>query len=143
LRNGDVDTALKYADTALDLGMTTRALRTKAAVLEKKGDTKGAAELRERAKQNYNDAENLLIPANAYINDKKYDQAISYLTGYISAHPNSAQLWRAYATLGQAYAEKGDQANAQQAFDKAMAAAHDMAERTEVQDYLNSLGAAV
>src|SRR5215212_7023413 len=44
LRNGDVDVALKYADTALGLGTTTNTLRTKAAVLEKKGDTKGATE---------------------------------------------------------------------------------------------------
>jgi TolA-binding protein len=141
MRNGDVDTALKYADNALALGATTSALRTKAAVLEKKGDAKGAAELRDRAKQNFNEAEAINFTAFGLIGEKKHDQAITYLTNYINAHPNSDQAWRAYSILGQAYAEKGDQAKAREAFDKAMAASHDMAERTEVQDYLNSLSA--
>ncbi len=140
LRNGDVDTALQYADRALALGHTTSALRTKAAVLEKKGDTKGAAELRERAKRNYNEAEELNFTAFGLIDDKKYDEAISWLAAWIAAHPNSAETWRAYSILGQAYAEKGDQAKARQAFEKAMTSAHDMAERTEVQDFLNTLG---
>lgn len=141
LRNGDVDTATKYADRALDLGTTTSALRTKAAVLEKKGDLKAATELRERAKQNFNEAEKINYTAFGYINDKKYDDAIAFLTNYVSTHPNSPEAWRAYGILGQAYGEKGDQAKAREAFEKAMAAARDVTERTEVQDYLNSLGA--
>ncbi len=140
LRNGDVDTASQYADRALALGQTTNALRAKAAVLEKKGDTKGAAELRDRAKQNFNEGEQINYTAFGLINDKKYDEAISWLTNWINAHPNSKETWRAYSVLGQAYADKGDQAKAREAFDKAMAAAHDITERTEVQDYLNTIG---
>src|SRR5947207_2951186 len=49
LRNGDVDTALKYADKALEYGNTVTTLRTKAAVLDKKGDKAGAKALRDRA----------------------------------------------------------------------------------------------
>jgi TolA-binding protein len=140
LRNGDVETAMQYADRALDLATTTSTLRTKAAVLEKKGDAKGAAELRERAKQNFNEGETLNYTAFGLINDKKYDEAISFLTTWINTHPNSRETWRAYSILGQAYAGKGDPAKSREAFDKAMAAAHDVAERAEVQDYLNSLG---
>jgi TolA-binding protein len=140
LRNGDVDTALKYANNAMDLGITTTTLRTKASVLEKKGDVKGAAELRDRSKQIANEAELLNITANGLLNDKKVDEAIAYLNSYIAGHPNSAQAWRAYSLLGQAYAQKGDQAKAHEALDKAMAAARDVAERTEVQDYLNTIG---
>jgi TolA-binding protein len=140
LRNGDVDTALRYADRALSLGVTTNTLRTKAAVLEKKGDTKAATELRERAKRNYNEGEELNFTVFGLMNDKKYDDAISWLTAWIAAHPNSAETWRAYSLLGEAYAGKGDQAKAHEAFEKAMTAAHDMAERTEVQDSLNTLG---
>jgi len=141
LRNGDPDTAMKYADRALGLEVKSSTLRTKAAVLEKKGDTKAAAELRDRAKQNFNEAE--IINSNGFglIGEKKYDEAIAFLNNFIASHPNSRETWRAYSLLGQAYAEKGDQAKAREAFDKAMASAHDMAERTEVQDYLNSLGA--
>src|SRR5438132_943437 len=57
LRNGDVDSALNSANRAMDLGVTTTTLRTKAAVLEKKGDVKGATELRDRAKANANEPE--------------------------------------------------------------------------------------
>jgi TolA-binding protein len=141
LRNGDVDTASKYADVALGLGNTTNTLRTKAAVLAKKGDAKGAADLRDRAKLMANEAETLGDTAYTSIGAKKYDEAIAYVNGYIAAHPNGEQLWRAYNILGDAYAAKGDMAKAHESLDKAMAAAHDMAERTEVQDTLNSLGA--
>jgi len=134
LRNGDVDTALQYANHALSLGTTVPALRTKAAVLEKKGDTKGAAELRDRAKSMFTDAETISLTYNTSLNAKKYDEAISYLNGYLAAHPNSDETWRVYAGLGDSYAAKGDMAKAKEYFDKAMAAAHDNAERTEVWD---------
>ena len=141
LRNGDPDTALQYANHALDLGVTTTTLRTKAAVLEKKGDKTGAAELRARAKQNYNAAEEISVTAFPLLGDKKYDEAISYLNGYLSSHPNTPEAWRVYYMLGDAYAHKGDAAKSKDAFDKAMSMAHDSAEREEVQDALNSLGA--
>ena len=139
LRNGDVDTALKYADTALALGNTTNALRTKAAVLEKKGDTKGAAELRARAAQNYNEGEALQFGVFPLIGAKKYDEALTFVNNFMTTHPNSSETWRAYTFLGQIYAEKGDQANAKANFDKAMAAARQESERVEVYDTLNQL----
>ena len=74
---------------------------------------------------------------------KKYDEAISYLSNYAASHPNSPENWRIYARIGDAYAEKGDRANAQAAFDKAMAAARDVTERTEVQDSINQFGSSV
>ena len=46
-----------------------------------------------------------------------------------------------YYMLGDAYAHKGDSAKSKDAFDKAMSMAHDAAEREEVQDAINSLGA--
>ena len=141
LRNGDVDTALQYANHALDLGITVPALRTKAAILDKKGDAKGAAELRERAKTMYNETEAISFAYGASINAKKYDEAISYLNGYIAAHPNTDQMWRIYTALGDAYTAKGDAAKAKEYYDKAMAAAHDSAEREEVWDSINAAGA--
>ena len=68
---------------------------------------------------------------------KKYDDAIAFLNNYATAHPTSAELWRVYAGLGEAYAAKGDAAKAKEYYDKAMAAAHDEAERTEVWDSIN------
>jgi TolA-binding protein len=140
LRNGDVDTALKYADEALALGNTTSALRTKAAVLEKKGDKQGAAALRDRAKQNYNEAEALSYGAYDFLGQKKPDEAIAFINSWIAAHPNSRETWRAYELLGQAYSDKGDPAKAKEALNKAMSLSRQESERVEVQDVLNAIG---
>ncbi len=141
LRNGDADTALKYADRAMDLGNTVTTLRTKAAVLEKKGDKAGATALRDRSNAIANEAETIGITAGTLMGEKKYDEALKFLSDFIAAHPNSSQTWRVYALMGQAYAAKGDQAKSRQSFDKAMAAAHDVADREEVMDSINSVGA--
>jgi len=141
LRNGSADTAMQYADHALSLATTSGTLRTKAAVLEKKGDAKGAAELRERAKSLNTEGETIGIGYGPLLGAKKYDEAIAFLNNYATAHPTSPELWRVYAGLGEAYSAKGDAAKAKEFFDKAMAAAHDMAERTEVWDSINSAAA--
>jgi hypothetical protein len=141
LRNGDLEAALKDADQAMAMGATFTALRTKAAVLEKKGDAKGAAELRERAKSIANEAETINVTTAPLMGEKKYDEAIAYLSGYAGAHPQSPQLFRVYALLGDAHAAKGDSAKAHASYEKAMAAAHDVSERTEVQDSINAAGA--
>jgi tetratricopeptide (TPR) repeat protein len=138
LRNGDPDTALKHADHSLALSTTFGGLRTKAAVLEKKGDAKGAAELRDRAASMATEAETIAFGYSVPLGAKKYDESISYLNNYAAAHPASHELWRVYTGLGETYAAKGDPAKAKEFFDKAMAAAHDMAERTEVWDSINS-----
>ena len=141
LRNGDPDTALKYADRALDLRISSSALNAKAAILEKKGDKQQAAALRARASQIASENDTLNNTAFGLIGQKKYDDAIAYLNNYIAAHPTTDQAYTVYALLGQAYAEKGDRTTAHTWFDKALAAAHDMSERTEVYDYINSLAA--
>jgi TolA-binding protein len=139
MRNGNADTALEYVNHALALSTTSGALRTKAAILEKKGDAKTAAELRERAKSMYTESEAIAIGYGTAMGAKKYDDAIAFLNNYAAAHPSTPELWRVYAGLGEAYAAKGDAAKAKEYFDKAMAAAHDMAERTEVWDSINSV----
>jgi TolA-binding protein len=141
LRNGDPDTALQYADHALSVGVTSNALRTKAAVLEKKGDAGGAAELRERAKSIASESETISLGYSALLGAKKYDEAIAFLNNYNTAHPSSSELWRVDAGLGESYAAKGERARAKEYFDKAMAAAHDNAERTEVWDSINAAAA--
>jgi tetratricopeptide (TPR) repeat protein len=141
LRNGDPDTALKYADHALALGVNTSTLRTKAAILEKKGDAKGAAELRDRAKTISTEQETIVLGYQPLVGAKKYDDAIAWLNNYATAHPNSTELWTVYSGLGDVYAAKGDTAKARQYYDQAMNAAHDNAERTEVWDSINSMAA--
>jgi len=141
LRNGDPDTALAYADHSLTLGTTYGGLRTKAAVLEKKGDAKGAAELRDRAASIATEAETITSGYGVPLNKKNYDESIAYLNNYAAAHPSSRELWRVYTGLGEVYVAKGDQTKAKEYFDKAMAAAHDTAEKTEVWDSSNTAAA--
>jgi tetratricopeptide (TPR) repeat protein len=141
LRNGDPDTALKYADHALTLSVNTSTLRTKAAILEKKGDAKGAAELRDRAKGVATEPETIVLAYQPLVGAKKYDDAIAWLNNYATAHPTSTELWRVYNGLGDVYAAKGDTAKARQYYDQAMNATHDNAERTEVWDSINSMAA--
>jgi len=141
LRNGDPDTALKYADHALSLTVNTTTLRTKAAILEKKGDAKGAAELRDRAKAVATEPETIALAYQPLVSAKKYDEAAAWLNNYATAHPASADLWRVYDALGGVYAAKGDKVKARQYYDQAMNATHDNAERTEVWDSINAMSA--
>ena len=141
LRNGDLSAAVEDADHALSLGNTFTALRTKAAVLEKKGDAKGAAELRRRALSVANEAETMYVTVGNLTAEKKTDEAIAYLTDYAAKHPASRELWRVDTQLGDLYNAKKDRARAREAWKKAMAAARDMSERTEVQDSINAAGA--
>jgi len=138
LRNGDLDAAFREADQALATGTTFTALRTKAAVLEKKGDAKGAAELRARASAIANEAEAMNVAVVPLLNAKKYDEAIAWLTDYAAKHPDSRESWRIHYLLGDAYSGKKDAARAQAEYEKAMSATHDMAEKVEVQDSINS-----
>lgn len=137
LRNGDIDTASKYADNALEMGTTFNTLLAKAAVLDRKGDKAGAAALRDRAKTAANEVE--LI--NYTTNTMKPADAIAYLSGYMAAHPTSTQGWRVNALLGDLYARQGDQAKARAAFDAALAGARTQADRVEVFDSINAVAA--
>ena len=141
LRNGDPDTALAYVNHALSLQTSVSALRTKAAILAKKGDAKGAAELRARAESMFTEAETISLGYGIPLGAKKPDEAIAFLNNYAAAHPSSPEIWRVYAGLGEAYSAKHDAAKAKDFFDKAMSAAHDTAERTEVWDSINSAAA--
>jgi len=60
---------------------------------------------------------------------------------YLAAHPNSDNRWRIMTAIGDVYAAKGDTAKAREQYDKAMAAAPDAADREEVQDSINAMGA--
>ncbi len=137
LRNGDTESALAFLDKSFDLGTTGGALRIKAVILEKKGDAKGAAELRAEAGRLSPEAY-ALNQAYTLAGAKKYPEAIKAVNAYIASHPQS---WRAYAALGDFYGHSGDQAKAKEQFDRAMSLASDTAQRVEVQDSINSLGA--
>lgn len=135
LRQGNLDEALDLATRALDYRIDSGTLRTKAAVLDNKGDAKGAAELRERAKTLATEGDTVGF-AYTFAQKKQWDEGIKYLTDFAATHPQS---WRAYSLLGEFYANKGDHAKAKEQFDKAMSLARDTAERVEVQDSINTV----
>lgn len=134
-RNGDMDSAMAWADRALELSSDYGTMSLKASLLEKKGDAAGAKALRDRAATVAPDYASL-NPAYRLLGDKKYDEAAAWLTKYMADHPTS---WRGLALLGSVYGEKGDDAKSKEAFDKAMSLARDNSERVEVQDSINDL----
>lgn len=104
----NLDEALTWADRSLAMKQTYVGLRTKAALLEKKGDATGAETLRAKA---------LTIATEAEVNQTGYgllaqnklDEAIAVFQKNVKDHPGS---WNAYDSLAEAYAAKGDKAQA-------------------------------
>jgi len=138
MRQNDLDSALEWASRAVEIAPDSSNTRLKANVLEKRGDAKGAAELRERAKTYPVSEWGSLNPGFMLQNDKKYDEAAAWFNNYTATHPQS---WRAFASLGAVYAEKGDWTKAKESWDKAMSVAPTYSEKVEVQDFINSAGA--
>lgn len=125
----NLDEALTWADRSLAMKETFAGLRTKAALLEKKGDARGAEALRAKAlgiatEGEVNQAGYGLLAQN------KVDEAIALFQKNAKDHPDS---WNAYDSLAEAYALKGDKAQAvanyRRAFD--MAKAEDQRKRIE------------
>lgn len=138
LRSNDLDAAQEFVDRSIALSADGMNLRTKARIMERKGDAAAAKELRARADTLFPADRAALNRAFEAIGAKKYDEAIAILDAHIAADPKA---WRAYSALGIAYASKGDQIKARESFDKAMALAPSQSNRVEVQDAINDLAA--
>lgn len=119
--NGDLNEALTWVNKSIDTQPSFRNLRTKAAIVEKQGDAKQAAELRARA---------LTVATQQDLNgfgyslngQKKYDEAIDILRRNTTAHADDAVAWQG---LGDAYAAKGDKKAAMDAYNKALSLTKD------------------
>ncbi|HEX7150765.1 MAG TPA: DUF2911 domain-containing protein [Thermoanaerobaculia bacterium] len=137
LRQNDLVNAERYIDRSISMSADAFNLRTKANIADKKGDAKLAKELRDRAAQL---SPEITFASSAYqlIGQKKYDEAATVVNGYLATHPDS---WRAHAILGAIHSEKGENAKARAAFDKAFALAPTYSEKVEVYDTVNSIEA--
>jgi len=133
----DLDQALKWADQSVTTQATFGNLRTKAAILEKKGDTKQAEELRAQAMKIATEAD---INAYGYqlLGQKKYDEAIAVFRKNIKDYPNS---WNCYDSLGEALAAKGDTKASVESYRKALSMTTDPVQKKRIEDILSKMKA--
>lgn len=132
---GNLDEALKFADTAIQRGGQYQSRMVKAQILDKKGNAAGAADERKKA-QAVAGENDLNASAYGLMNDKKVDEAIKVLMGAIQHFPESANL---QDSLGEALALKGDKAGAKAAYSKALALAKTPAEKKRIEGSIAKL----
>lgn len=132
---GNLDEALKFADTAIQRGGQYQSHMVKAQILEKKGNAAGAADERSKA-QAVATENDLNASAYALANDKKVDEAIKVLVAATQRFPESSNL---QDSLGEILALKGDKAGAQAAYSKALSLAKDPAQKKRIESAMAKL----
>jgi tetratricopeptide (TPR) repeat protein len=133
----NVDEAVTWADRSIGMQANFNNLRTKAGLLELKGDTSAASALRERA---------MKIATEADINNYGYqllgagktDEAIEMFRKNVKDHPQS---WNVYDSLGEAYDRKGDKKLAIENYRRALNMTQDPDQRKRIEGILKRLGA--
>jgi hypothetical protein len=136
LRNNvNLDEAMTWADQSIALRETFANLRVKAALLDKKGDAKGAEALRAKAVNLATEAE-VNQMGYALLGQKKMEEAIGLFQKNVKDHPGS---WNAYDSLAEAFALKGDKAQAAANYKKAFELVKDEAQRMRIQGELAKL----
>ena len=133
----NLDEALTWVDRSISMQENFTNLRTKAGILEAKGDAKTAAELRDKA---------MKIATEADINQYGYqllgagktDQAIEVFRKNVKDHPQS---WNTYDSLAEAYERKGDKKLAAENYRKAQNMTKDPEQKKRIAAILVKLGA--
>jgi tetratricopeptide (TPR) repeat protein len=135
--NTDLDQALKWADQSVNTATNFTNLRTKAAILEKKGDTAQAETLRAQALKIATEAD-INVYGYQLLGEKKYDEAIAVFRKNIKDYPNS---WNTYDSLGEALAAKGDTKASVENYRKALSMTTDPAQKKRIEDILAKMKA--
>jgi tetratricopeptide (TPR) repeat protein len=135
--NTDLDQALQWADHSITTQVTFANLRTKAGILEKKGDVKAAEDLRAQAMKIATEVD-INLYGYQLLGQKKTDEAIAIFRKNVKDYPNS---WNVYDSLGEALAAKGDTKAAVESYNKAMAMTTDPAQKKRIQDILAKMKA--
>ena len=137
LRNDyKLDQGLAWADHSIGMNSNFQNLRTKAAILEKKGgDAKEVEALRAQAMKvaTENDV-NLL--GYQLMGEKKTAEAIALFRKNVKDYPNS---WNTYDSLGEALATTGDKKGAVEYYGKALAMTTDPVQKKRINDILAKL----
>lgn len=136
LRNDvSLDEAMQWADRSIQINENFTNLRTKAALVEKKGDVKTAEQLR---------AKGMRIATEADINTYGYQllgqdktaEAIEIFRKNVKDHPQS---WNVYDSLGEAYDRKGDKKLAIENYRKAFSMVQDEDNKKRISGILKKL----
>lgn len=133
----NLDEALTWVDRSISMNENFTNLRTKAGILELKGDTKTAADLR---------AKSLTIATEADINTHGYqllgagktDEAIEFFRKNVKDYPQS---WNTYDSLAEAYDRKGDKKLAAENYRKAQSMTKDPDQKKRIAGILARIGA--
>jgi tetratricopeptide (TPR) repeat protein len=137
LRNNvNLDEALEWSNQSVGIAETFSNLRTKAGLLEKKGDTKTAEALRAKSLKIATETE-MNVYGYQLLGQKKVDEAIETFKKNVKDHPES---WNVYDSLGEAYGIKGDKKLAIEYYTKALNMAPD-SQRKRINDALAKLRA--
>lgn len=131
----NLEEALAWADRSISMNENFANLRTKAALLEKNGDTRTAGELRARSMKVATEAD---INTFGYqlLGQKKMDEAIEMFKKNVKDHPQS---WNVYDSLGEAYAAKGDKKLAIENYSKALSMTRDETQKKRIEAVLKGL----
>jgi tetratricopeptide (TPR) repeat protein len=133
----NLDEALTWVDRSISMQENFTNLRTKAGILEAKGDAKSAADLRAKA---------MSIATEADINNYGYqllgagktDEAIEMFRKNVKDHPQS---WNTYDSLAEAYGQKGDKKLAAENYRKAQNMTKDPEQKKRIAGILARIGA--
>jgi tetratricopeptide (TPR) repeat protein len=133
----NVDQAITWADRSIGMQANFNNLRTKAGLLELKGDPKAASALRDRAMQMATEAD---INNYGYqlLAAGKTDEAIEMFRKNVKDHPQS---WNVYDSLGEGYDRKGDRKLAIENYRRALNMTQDPDQKKRIDGILKRLGA--
>lgn len=133
----NLDEALTWVDRSISMQENFTNLRTKAGILEAKGDAKTAAELRDKAMKIATEAD---INAYGYqlLGAGKTDEAIEIFRKNVKDYPKS---WNTYDSLGEAYDRKGDKKLAAENYRKAQNMTKDPEQKKRIAGILTRMGA--
>jgi hypothetical protein len=130
-----LDQAEEWLDRSIQMNRNFTNQSTKAALLEKKGDAKAAAELREKALALATEPE-----LNQYgyqlLGQKKVDDAIRAFEKNTKDHPAS---WNAWDSLAEGWATAGDKKKAAASYEKALSMTEDEDQRKRIRGELAKL----
>lgn len=133
--NIDLDDAISWVDRSIGMNRNFTNLRTKALILEKRGNAAEAAKLRADAMTIATEVE-----MNAYgyqlLGQQKTDEAIAVFESNVKAHPKS---WNVYDSLAEAYGIKGDKQKAIESYSRALNLASDPTQKTRIAGTIEGL----